>query len=187
MKCMDIILSRQSVRSFSPEPVPEEIIDQILEAGRWAPSTQNRQPWRFVVITDREIIRKLPTHSGFIGLVNHFIKDAGFVIVACADPKQDLVLNDQAYYLVDTAIAMQQMVMTAWSMGIGTCWLGAFSEANVKAFLDIPNSIRVIAICPFGYPKDKKTLYAKAVSSFAGSRRRLPKEHIFYQNKWREK
>ncbi|HPT71539.1 MAG TPA: nitroreductase family protein [Candidatus Cloacimonadota bacterium] len=187
MKCMDVILSRQSVRSFSDEPVPEEIIDQILEAGRWAPSTQNRQPWRFIVIKDREIIRKLAVNSGFIGLVNHFIRDAAFVIVACAEPKEDMVLNGQPYYLVDTAIALQQMVLAAWSFGIGSCWLGAFSETSVKAFLDIPDSIRVIAITPFGYPKDRKSLYSKAVSSFAGSRKRRPKEDIFYINKWRKK
>lgn len=184
MEFMDVVLSRQSVRNFVTEPVSTEIMDQILEAGRWAPSTQNRQPWRFLVITDREIIRKLPTHCGFIGLVNGFMKDAGFVVIACAEPKDDLVLNGQSYYLVDTAIALQQMVLTAWNFGIGSCWLGAFSEASVKAFLDIPQSIRVIAICPFGYPKDKKTLYAKAVSSFAGSRKRKSKESIFLMNKW---
>jgi len=184
---MDVVLSRESVRNFNSEPIPQEIIDQIMEAGRWAPSTQNRQPWRFLVITDRELIQKLPFHCGFIGLVNHFLKDAAFVVIACADPKEDLVMNGQAFYLVDTAIALQQMVLAAWNFGVGSCWLGAFSETSVKAFLDIPNSIRVIAICPFGYPKEKKTLYAKAVSSFAGSRKRNPKENVFYVNKWRVK
>ncbi len=187
MEFMDVVLSRQSVRSFTTEPVPQEIIDQILEAGRWAPSTQNRQPWRFLVITDRALIQKLPLHCGFIGLVNSFMKDAAFVVIACAEPKEDLVLNGQSYYLVDTAIALQQMVLTSWNFGVGSCWLGAFSETSIKAFLDIPDSIRVIAICPFGYPKDKKTLYAKAVSSFAGSRKRKPKENIFFMNKWSEK
>jgi nitroreductase len=187
MEFMDVVLSRESVRNFSTEPVPQEILEQILEAGRWAPSAQNKQPWRFIVITDKTVIQKLHLHCGFIGLVNVFMKDASFIVIACADPKEDITINGQAYYLVDTAIALQQMVLSAWSFGVGSCWMAGFSEASIKAFLDIPQSIRVIAICPFGYPKDKKTFYAKAVSSFAGSRKRLPKESVFFINKWRVK
>jgi nitroreductase len=183
MEFMDVILSRHSVRNFTNEPIPAEILQQILEAGRWAPSAQNKQPWRFLILTDRARIAKLPMQCGFVGITNQFMKDAAFIVIACANPKQDLVFNQQAYYLVDTANALQQMVLAAWSFGIGSCWLAGYSEAAVKKHLQIPEPYKVVAICPFGYPKEK-TFYTKAVSAFAKSDKRLPLDKTVTFNEW---
>ncbi len=182
--CYETILSRHSVRSYLPDPVPDDVLSKILEAGRMAPSAQNRQCWRFVVVRDKETIRKLALKSGFIGAINFFLKDVPLIIVACADPKQSVRLNEQDYYLVDTSIAFQQMMLAALDFGIGSCWLAAFNENAVRRILDIPDHIRVVAMSPFGYPKDRENIYGKLVKGFAGSDRRKPMEKIVCHEKW---
>lgn len=172
------IFTRHSVRTFRPDPIPEETLSEILEAGRLAPSAQNKQPWRFIVITEPARIKELVFHCGLIGLSNFFIRSAPCVIIACAETKNNLHINGQDYYLVDTAIAFQQMMLMAWSHGIGSCWLAAFSEKRVRQYLEIPPSWRVVALSPFGYPAEKKTLHAKLVSSYARSTDRKAIEEI---------
>ncbi len=184
MEFTDVIFSRKSIRSFSKKEISSDILEKILEAGRLAPSSQNRQCWKFVVVQEEEIRRKLALKSGLIGKVNFFIKDAPVIIVACADPSRSVHLNSQDYYLVDTAIAFQQMMLTAWSFGIGTCWLAAFNEKKVKEILQIPNKIRIVGMSPFGYPKEKPSLYDKALKTFAGSNKRLSLEKIVCYDKW---
>ncbi|MDD3050654.1 MAG: nitroreductase family protein [Candidatus Cloacimonetes bacterium] len=184
MDFFDIVSSRKSIRSFSDKSIPPEILEKILEAGRLAPSCQNRQCWRFIVVDDKEKIKSLTFNSGLIGTVNFFLKEAPLAIVACADIKANCRLNEQNYYLVDTAISFQQMMLTAWSFGIGSCWLAAFNENKVKSNLKIPDRFRVVALSPFGYPKEKEGLYSKAVSTFAGSKNRKRKEDIIHFNEW---
>ncbi len=179
---MDIISSRHSVRDFDPKPLADGALDAILEAGRLAPSAQNRQPWRYIVFTDPAKIRELAKNTGLVGLSNFFIKDAPCLIIACADTKKNVRINNQDYYLVDTAISFQQMILCAWEMGIGTCWLAAFSEKVLVKYLDLPKSWRIVAISPFGYPKDQKGLYSKAVSAFAGStKRQVIEDMVIYR------
>ena len=184
MEFTDIIFSRKSIRSFSKKEISSDILEKILEAGRLAPSAQNNQCWRFVIVQEKEIRRKLALKSGFIGKVNFFIKNAPIIMVACANPSRSVHLNTQDYYLVDTAIAFHQMMLTAWSFEIGSCWLAAFNEKKVKEILQIPNKIRVVAMSPFGYPKEKSSLYDKVLKTFAGSKKRLPLEKIVCYDKW---
>jgi nitroreductase len=179
MNCKETILSRHSVRNFLPDPVPAEVLSDMLEAARLAPSAQNRQPWRFVVLQNPEKIKSMAFNCGLIGLSNFFIRNAPCVIVACADTDSNVRINRQDYYLVDTAIAFQQMMLMAWSHGIGSCWLAAFSEKKLKPFLDLPKSWRIVALSPFGYPAEKQGLYSKAVKAFAGSQDRLAPDRIF--------
>jgi nitroreductase len=179
-----VIFSRHSTRDFLEKDIPEDILAKIIEAGRSAPSFQNKQCWRYIICLDREIIKKLALESGLIGKVNFFLKQAPLVIVACADPARSGIMNDQDYYLVDTAISFQQMMLTAWNFGIGSCWLAAFDEKKIKDILTIPADIRVVAMSPFGYPREKKAFYSKAISFFAGSKKRLRVNEIVFQNKW---
>lgn len=178
MSIIELIRNRHSVRDFLPDPIPTEVLNEILEAGRLAPSAQNRQPWRYLVFTDNAKIQKLALHCGLIGLSNYFIRKAPCLIIACAESKVNLCVNNQDYYLVDTAISFHQMMLTALSHGIGSCWLAAFSEKKLRSYLDIPKSWRIVALAPFGYPAEGKSLYTKAVSSFAGSKDRLPLSEI---------
>ncbi len=178
MELMETILTRHSVRDFRDEPVPEEVLQDMLEAARLAPSAQNRQPWRFIILRDREKIRSLAANCGLIGLSNFFIKKAPMLVIACADTDKNLRVNGQDYYLVDTTIAFHQMILTAWSHGIGSCWLAAFSEKKLKSWLQLPKSWRIIALSPFGYPAEKTGVYSKVLKTFAGSKDRLPLEQI---------
>jgi nitroreductase len=184
MECLEALITRHSVRSFRQDAIAQHIIDDMLEAARHAPSCQNKQCWRFIIIDDPRRITGLSTHAGFIGTVNLFIRQAPLVVVACAEPSRSCVLNGQNYYLVDTAIAFQQMMLAAWHHGVGSCWLGAFNEKSVKNFLGIPEHIRVVGMSPFGYPADKASLYAKAVKAFAGSNNRLSTGEIHCRNSW---
>jgi len=182
METKETIFNRHSVRNFLPDPIPEEILMDILEAGRLAPSAQNKQPWRFLVYQDKEKIAALIKNCGLIGLTNFFIKSAPCVIIACAETKHNLRINEQDYYLVDTAIAFQQMMLMAFSYGIGSCWLAAFSEKRLREWLQVPKTWRVVAISPFGYPAEKKSLHAKLVSAFAGSKdRKELKDVVFFK------
>lgn len=185
MELMEAILTRHSVRDYLPDPIPETVLNDILEAGRLAPSAQNKQPWRFIVFTDPAQIRKLALKCGLIGLSNYFISKAPCVIVACADTAKNVRINGQDYYLVDTAISFQQMVLAAWSHGVGSCWLAAFSEKVLRKYLRLPKSWRIVALAPFGYPADKGT-YAKMLSAFAGSKDRLPMDKIVTHYKGEE-
>ena len=184
MSTFETIKSRRSIRKYSTRKIEDEKLNKIFEAGRLAPSWQNKQCWRFIVIQNKETINKLALKSGFISKANFFIKDAPVVIVVCANPRNSGKMNGQNYYLVDTAIAFQQMMLVAWEMGIGSCWLGAFNEEKVKLILSIPQEIKVVALSPFGYPAKKDSLYAKTVKIFAGSNNRKKLETIVHNEMW---
>ena len=184
IQCEDVIFTRESVRDFKSDPIPDDILEKMILAARLAPSFQNRQCWRYIMVKDKKIIRDLALNSGLIGKVNFFIKDAPLIVVACADPAKSGTINKQDYYLVDVAISFQQMMLMAWSLGIGSCWLAAFSESKVKSILNIPFGIRVVGLSPFGYPKTKTKLYTKAVKVFAGSKKRIPEGRNFFHDRW---
>ncbi len=184
MSVYEIIKQRKSIRKYSSRPIEQEKLERILDAGRLAPSWQNKQCWHFVVVRDKEKINTLALKSGIISKINFFIKDAPVVIVACADPNLSGHLNKQNYYLVDVAIAFEHIVLTAAEMGIGSCWLGAFNEDKLRNILEIPENIRVVALSPFGYPAEKQGLYSKTVKIFAGSKNRKSLEEIVHWDKW---
>ncbi|MEA2095534.1 MAG: nitroreductase family protein [Candidatus Cloacimonadota bacterium] len=184
MEFDEVIISRKSVRSFKNKEIPEEILNHMMEAARLSPSFQNRQCWRFIIVRNKKTIKDLALKSGLISKVNFFIKDAPVVVVACANPAKSGTINNQNYYLVDTAIAFQQMMLSAWNHGIGSCWLAAFNEEKVREILKIPQNIRVVALSPFGYSKGKKSLYEKAVKTFAQSKKRNELNKIISYEKW---
>jgi len=147
MSTVDLILSRRSIRNYENKDIPEEILKQILETGRQAPSAVNRQPIRFVVVNDHDILKNLCDN-----LFTRFVKYAPLVIVGCANTKS---LLTGKWAVVDATIAMQNMVIAAWSLGIGSCWIGACNEKKVKEFLSISDKWKVVAVLTFGYPAEQ--------------------------------
>jgi len=147
MSLLDLILSRRSIRSYENKDISEEILQQILEAGRQAPSAANRQPIRFVVVKDHDILKNLCDN-----LINRFVKYAPVAIVGCADIKS---LLTGKWAVVDTTIAMQNMVIAAWTLGVGSCWIGACKEEKVKELLKIPDKWKVVALVTLGYPAEQ--------------------------------
>jgi len=147
MSTVDLILSRRSIRRYEDKDIPEEVLQQILETGRQAPSAANRQPIRFVVVNDHDILKNLCDN-----LFTRFVKYAPLAIVGCADIKSFLTGK---WAVVDATIAMQNMVIAAWTLGIGSCWIGACDEKKVKEFLNIPDKWKVVAVLTFGYPAEQ--------------------------------
>jgi nitroreductase len=125
-------------------------------------SAVNRQPFHFVVVKDMEKKKEMSN-----GLFNRHIKNAPAVIVGCADEK---TLLTGKWAVVDTTIAMQNMVIAAWAIGIGSCWIGDFNEEKVKKLLKVPDKWKVVALLTFGYPaeqsKPKKKKQIEELFSF---------------------
>jgi nitroreductase len=152
----DAIRKRHSVRAYLPDEVPKEKIQRILEAARLAPSAGNAQPWHFIVVKDQQK-RKMLSKGRFA----KFLVESPVVIVGCGDRKAS-----PNWYAVDTTIAMQNMVLTATSEGLGTCWIGSFNENQVKKLLSIPERFKVIALIAIGYRREKLDLGAKVLHFF---------------------
>ncbi len=165
MEVFEAIQRRHSVRSYLPDKVSNEKIVKILEAGRFAPSAGNIQPWHFIIVTDRQKRNKLSK-----GRFAKFLKESPVVLVGCGDKKAS-----PNWYAVDTTIAMQNMVLTATSEGLGTCWIGSFNERQVKKLLNIPERFRVIALLALGYRRETMELTSKILHLF---RRRKTLEKI---------
>ncbi len=165
MDTLQTILSRRSVRKYKPEPVPAEDLERILEAGRQAPSAGNRQPWHFIVVTDRDQRRAVAEACNG----QMWMADAGAIICACGVP----ALSER-WYRVDPAIAVQNMVLAAWALGYGTCWIGAFSEEAVRRVLGIPPDLSVLALTPVGVPDESPDARPRQDTADVFSRERYP-------------
>ncbi len=147
MSSIDFILTRRSIRRYETKDIPQDVLRQILEAGRQAPSAANRQPVRFVVVNDPDLLKVLCDT-----LFTRFVKYAPLAIAGCADVKS---LLTGKWAVVDAAIAMENMVIAAWTLGIGSCWIGACNEEKVKELLKIPGKWKVVALVTFGYPTEQ--------------------------------
>lgn len=157
MAVFETIQKRHSVRAYLPNHVPKDKLERILEAARLAPSAGNVQPWHFIVVTDIQKRRVLSEGGRFA----KFLAEAPVVIVGCGDKEAS-----PKWYVVDMAIAMQNMVLAATGEGLGTCWVGSFNEEQVKRLLNIPEKFGVVALLSVGYHREKLDLTAKAVHFF---------------------
>ncbi len=147
MSLIDTILTRRSIRRYEIKDISEEVLRQILEAGRQAPSAANRQPVRFVVVKDRDLLKTLCDT-----LITRFVKYAPLAIVGCADVES---LLTGKWAVVDATIALENMVIAAWALGVGSCWIGACNEEKVKELLKIPKKWKVVALATLGYPAEQ--------------------------------
>jgi nitroreductase len=160
------IAERRSVFIFTPEPVEDEKIQTVLEAGRWAPSFRNSQPWEFIVVKDLARKRNLSILAAREASIHEDIQGAPAIIVTCVDPRKDA-----SHFIEDGAVATQNMALAAHSLGLASYWVGIFSlrdeksslEREVKEILNIPKEYRVISLLPIGVPahqiqKERKSL-----------------------------
>jgi nitroreductase len=152
MKVFDAICLRRSIRKYKSDPVEKGKLERILEAGRRSPSAVNKQPWHFIVVRDPSVRESLRASYGQSWFVN-----APLIIVVCADPSSAWVRRDgEEFWKVDAAIALQDMILCATEEGLGTCWIGAFSEEPARRVLKIPEKIRIAAMTPLGYADESK-------------------------------
>jgi nitroreductase len=149
-RVMDVfkaIEDRRSIRKYQDVPVEEEKIDKIIESARIAPSAANRQEWKFLVVKNQETREKLVDAC----MGQQLVADAPVLIVACSTESEKVMPCGQYAYTVDLSIAISFMILEATEMGLGTCWLGAFNEEDVKNVLNIPDTIRVVGMTSVGY------------------------------------
>jgi len=169
MALLDLIKKRRSVRDFLDKPVEREKIMTCLEAARLAPSACNAQPWRFIVVDDKEIKDRLCDKAfGGIYSFNAFCKKAPVIVVVLSERTRFLTatsrfvsavggtLRRTKYYLVDIGIASEHFVLQAEELGLGTCWIGWFNERAVKRILKIPRYEKIDIIIALGYYDKKK-------------------------------
>jgi len=149
MNVQDAIKARRSIRSYTDKPVEQDKLDRVLEAARRAPSANNRQERRFIVVRDAQTRKQLATAA----CNQSFVGAAPVVIAACATESDHIMACGQPAHTVDVTIAVDHMTLQAVEEGLGTCWIGAFDETAVKRVLGIPDSVRVVSLLPLGYPE----------------------------------
>jgi nitroreductase len=133
-----------AIRAYTKKPIPPETLRRIVEAGRLTGSGKNRQPWHFVVVQDPEVIARLAS----LAKTGPYIADAGAAIVVATE-RDDFAVTDGSR-------AIQSMILTAWSEGIGSNWVGFHGLEAVGKLLGIPDDLDVLAIVPLGYPAEAK-------------------------------
>lgn len=163
MEVFDAVRTVLAVRQFEERPVPETVVREIVEAGHLTASSMNRQPWHFVVVQDKETLRRL----GALARTGPYIAQAPLAIV--------VGMEQSIFAVSDASRAIQAMVLTAWSQGVGSNWVGFKNLQQVNAVLGIPEGIEVLAILPFGYP---------AVSVGKGRKKRKPLGEVAHRERW---
>ena len=170
MDVYEAISVRKSVRSFQAKDVPADIISRLLDAARLAPSASNRQEWRFIVV--RNAAKRKELAGAAMG--QKFVGEAPVVLACCAETDSHEMACGQLCYPIDIAIAVDHITLCAAAEGLGTCWIGAFYESEVKRILDIPQHIRVVALLPVGYAKN----------TARGKKNRLSLKEIVKHERW---
>lgn len=173
MECYRVIRTRRSVRAYRPDPVPREVLGRVLDAARIAPSGSNRQPTRLIVVQEERVKQDLVPmcHD------QAFIATAPVVIVACG---RDINYNRGEWMgrysmIVDVAIAVDHLTLAARAEGLGTCWIGSFSNAALKEYFRLPEDVDVVALTPLGYPQG---------DPFTDPEGRIPLEEFVRWDRW---
>lgn len=154
---LELIISRQSDRKYSEKPIEKEKLERVIEAGRMAPSACNAQPWKFIVVTEPELIQKVADAASakLIGM-NTFVGQAPVIIVIIREQPNFSSnvggkIKNKDYSLIDIGIASENICMQAKAEGIGSCMIGWFNEKLVRKILAIPRAKRVELIITLGY------------------------------------
>jgi nitroreductase len=180
MEFIDVIRSRMSIREYSDKTVENEKISYVLECARLAPSSVNKQCWRFIVIHDKETIGQIAKTS----MINRWLKTAPVLIIACADPTESVINNSIEYYSVDVSIAFEHVILAATDVGLGTCWIAGFNEEKLKEMLEVPKRIRIVALTPLGYPIGKKGITEQITKTLLKATKRKTLDEIVHYEHW---
>ncbi len=178
MALMEIIERRKSVRKYAPRHIERKKIIQCIEAARLAPSADNMQPWRFIVIDEPEMKKAFCTHvCKGIYRRTRFIENAPVIVVILAKlnflvHRLGIAISRVNIHLIDIGISGEHLVLQAQELGIGTCWINLFNVKKAAQFLALPNNYRVVSLIAMGYPAEGATR----------NRPDLPMENILYFN-----
>jgi len=154
MKVIDAIKGRRSVRAFKRKEIEKEKIELLKEALIWAPSAGNLQSRKFYFVSSK----KLKEEIAIAALNQEFIAQAPLVAIACTDSRIQQRYGERGkelYNKLDVAASVQNLMLEAFELGLGTCWIGAFNEEKIKGILNLPKNLTPITIIPVGYPAEK--------------------------------
>ncbi len=163
MEVFDAVRTILAVRSYKDKPVPPDIVRHILDAGRLSASGSNQQPWHFIVVDDREMLKKLAVAVK----TGPYVAQAALAIVVAID-RTPLAVSDGTR-------AIQSMMLTAWEAGVGSNWTGFMGPNDIKPLLGIPDNVDVLAVIPFGYPD-------KALGQ--GKKKRKSLSEVTFHGRW---
>ncbi len=153
MEAMEAILSRRSIRRYTGQPVPEEIIKELLKAAMSAPSASNQQPWQFVIIDDRRILDEIPRFHPYAQM----LREASWAIAVCGDTH---LASMSGYWVQDCSAATQNILLAAHAKGLGAVWLGVYPREErtrmVQELVGLPGHVIPLCFISIGYPAEKK-------------------------------
>ena len=142
------------MRSYLDASVPDEVLVDIMEAARLAPSAGAVQPWHFVIVRDKQKRVRIAKGCRY----GKFLSESPVAIIACGDRRAS-----PRWYAVDTAIALEHVVLAAAALGLGSCWIGMFDEEEIRDLVSIPEQFAIVALLALGYEKEKRDLWARVL------------------------
>jgi nitroreductase len=146
-----LLKGRRSIRRYRPDPVPDEMVEQLLEAGRWAPSASNRQPWVFIVVRDEAIRREVAQHAAYYFVRWAHVAEAPLLIVMCGDARHPVY---RQFLHEDIGLAGAQIMLQAKALGLGTCWIGGLDRKVIAAILRVPDHMEIVGLLTVGFPAE---------------------------------
>ena len=146
-----LLKGRRSIRRYRPDPVPDEMVGQLLEAGRWAPSASNRQPWALIVIRDETIRRQVAQHAAYYFIRWAHVAEAPLLIVLCGDGRNRIY---RRFLHEDVGLAGGQIMLQAKALGLGSCWIGALDRKAISGILKLPDHLEIVALLTVGFPAE---------------------------------
>ena len=164
MDVFECVKTLSSIRSYVKKDVPEEIVREVLEAGRLAPSAHNDQPWQFILVRNKVMLKEMASYC----ISGSFVAEVDFAVVVVTDPSSK-------WHEIDCTRAVQNMVLTAWSHKLGSCWIGRINKEGLMKYLNIPQNLNVLTVLPFGYFNEAQLSKVKY--------RKAPEE-VFHLNKF---
>jgi len=182
METLNTISKRCSLKMhISNKPVEKEKINTILDAGRMAASARNNQPWRFIVVQDRQVIEQVTTA---FSESNQVILDSPVILFVCARAMDDIIRDGREYYLFDVGMAVGNMLLAATDLGLVTHPMTAFDETRVKQVLHVPEDVRIVVATPLAYPREGS--YDQASRERLLSRSRKGLDELVSSDHWSE-
>jgi nitroreductase len=153
MDLFDAILTRRSIRKYTSQKIDQDLVDKIIKAGMYAPSAVNKQPWHFIVFTDRKSMKEIMN----VHQSSAMLAEAQTAILICYDEN---LQHDDGYGAVDCSNATQNMLLAAHALGIGACWIGIYPRQNrmeaLHTIFGLPQHVKAFAVIALGYPDEKK-------------------------------
>jgi nitroreductase len=157
MDIYDLIEKRRSVRTFREDPIPSESMDKLKNAMRLAPSAHNAQPYKFILVTEKELKKQVAEAASS----QRFIATAPIIVVAVSLTPNDVLSSEVPTYALDIAIALDHLSLVAVEENLGTCWVGSFDQKPIKFALNIPEEYKIGAIMAIGTPYDDPAVKAR--------------------------